>query len=495
MRWIVLLVAFAAGGCATVGPEPSALLRSGDPAVRECAEWYRDLDARVEAAGVRDAQDARLAGFPYLRASRLLASYRDAAAADERVLRELLARLQDLDLRARRIEAANLPGDAPGERDLFGERMVVQRASACAAAMREADLADPAARAALLARLAVPDDYSSASRVLGVYALSSIPFSEGVRRHQEEIRAAYRRDLALPEGASLVRYAPPGAAESLPRTLVASLLSQASANPLGIPEPGELPLDALFEAYAPVFEIEVSGDHDRFGALRWEAGSRVPGVDAADLAVYRQLAWTRYRGQVLPQLVYTLWFPERPPASANDILAGRLDGLTWRVTLAPDGEPVLFDTMHPCGCYHMFYPTPRATPLPPPEGAIEFMFSPQSLGRVAEGERVLLRVAARTHYLERVTVSRDAGSLVRYAMRPYDDLRSLPRPEGGRAGVFGPDGLVAGTERPERFLFWPMGIPSAGAMRQWGRHSTAFVGRRHFDDADLVEKRFVLDLR
>jgi hypothetical protein len=60
--------------------------------------------------------------------------------------------------------------------------------------------------------------------------------------------------------------------------------------------------------------------------------------------------------------------------------------------------------------------------------------------------------------------------------------------------AYGPDGLVPGTERAERFLFWPMGIPSAGQMRQWGRHATAFVGRRHFDDADLFEKRFVLDL-
>jgi hypothetical protein len=39
-----------------------------------------------------------------------------------------------------------------------------------------------------------------------------------------------------------------------------------------------------------------------------------------------------------------------------------------------------------------------------------------------------------------------------------------------------------------------MGIASAGAMRQWGRHATAFVGRRHFDDADLLERRFALDL-
>jgi hypothetical protein len=35
-----------------------------------------------------------------------------------------------------------------------------------------------------------------------------------------------------------------------------------------------------------------------------------------------------------------------------------------------------------------------------------------------------------------------------------------------------------------------MGITSPGAMRQWGRHPTAFVGRRHFDDARLIEQRF-----
>ena len=61
---------------------------------------------------------------------------------------------------------------------------------------------------------------------------------------------------------------------------------------------------------------------------------------------------------------------------------------------------------------------------------------------------------------------------------------------GLERSLYGVDGLVAGSERPERDLFWPMGIESAGQMRQWGRHATAFVGRRHFDDADLIERRF-----
>ena len=83
---------------------------------------------------------------------------------------------------------------------------------------------------------------------------------------------------------------------------------------------------------------------------------------------------------------------------------------------------------------------------------------------------------------------------MRYAFRPYEELRSLPRAGGVHASAFGADGLIAGTERAERFFFWPMGIASPGAMRQWGRHATAFVGRRHFDDAHLIERRFELDL-
>jgi hypothetical protein len=73
--------------------------------------------------------------------------------------------------------------------------------------------------------------------------------------------------------------------------------------------------------------------------------------------------------------------------------------------------------------------------------------------------------------------------------REYAGLRSLALDDGHRS-LFGEDALVFGTERSERFLLWPMGVPSAGAMRQWGHHATAFVGRRHFDDPGLVEAGF-----
>jgi hypothetical protein len=357
------------------------------------------------------------------------------------------------------------------------------------ARLGEAELRDSAARAKLLAQAVVPDDYTTGFRVLGLYALTKYPFFAGVREYQEGVRESFRAAHARPAR----RYLPP-AASRMPRAAQAAALASASANPLGIPEPRGEAFERLFAAHAPVFEIEQTGDYDWPGALRWGRGGEEPIVDPAEPVVYRMAAWTRYRDRVLLQLVYTIWFPERPADSPLDLLSGALDGVVWRVTLAPDGEPLVYDSMHPCGCYHMFFPTPRARPLPPPTSVLEWAFSPQSLPPAAEDERPVLRIATRTHYLERVTFSRDAGGGARYALRPYDELRSQPRPEGGRASIFGPDGLVEGTQRAERFLFWPMGIASPGGMRQWGRHATAFVGRRHFDDADLLEKRFVLQL-
>ena len=65
----------------------------------------------------------------------------------------------------------------------------------------------------------------------------------------------------------------------------------------------------------------------------------------------------------------------------------------------------------------------------------------------------------------------------------------LPGKREGRS-LYGPDSIITETERMERFILWPMGIASPGAMRQWGHHATAFVGRRHFDDPYLFERIF-----
>ncbi|MBS0336286.1 MAG: hypothetical protein JSS40_05645, partial [Proteobacteria bacterium] len=315
---------------------------SAESRVRSCAQWYGALDAAVTAAGVRDAQGTGVEGFPYLRVDRFSAALAGEARSGRPALRSLFDRLLLLDLQARSHEIANLP--AEGLKALWSGRgdpdvsAAVRETRECGRQLRDFDLERPGAGEALLSRLSVPDDYVTGYRIAGLYALSKIPFSAGVRKQLAQTQAAFARDLGATAQGTVVRYSPQSRPH-LARGPLRDILARAADNPLHVPDPSDEDMEALFAFYAPSFEVETTGDHDRPGALRWRWGP-MPEVEAADTAVYRQVAHTRYRGANLLQLVYTIWFPERPAESAGDLLAGRLDGVVFRVTLAPDGTPL-----------------------------------------------------------------------------------------------------------------------------------------------------------
>src|SRR3979490_2977105 len=266
-----------------------------------------------------------------------------------------------------------------------------RRTQECSLLLGDVDLAKPAARAALLEAAQVPDDYSDVSRVLGLYPIARLAFIAGVRRAEEELAAPFHGEPSVPPGASLIRYAPP-LSPKVERAAVAALLGRAQLDALGYPALSERELARIAAAYAPSFEIAVAADYDRFGELRWRLDSTVPSVDAAQAVVYVHPAYSRYRDgngadRILLQMVYTIWFPERPPSGGVDLLSGALDGVVWRATLAPDGEPIIYDSIHPCGCYHQFFPTPRARPRPAPDPEEEWAFRPPTLPRVSARDR------------------------------------------------------------------------------------------------------------
>ena len=116
---------------------------------------------------------------------------------------------------------------------------------------------------------------------------------------------------------------------------------------------------------------------------------------------------------------------------------------------------------------------------------------PRNAPVLASGQRMVLHINSGNHYLRGLSVSDDKTERqINYDLLPMDGLRSLPAPGGGRRSLYDQNGLIAGSERGERWLLWPMGIRSPGAMRQWGTHATAFVGRRHFDDPYLIDNAF-----
>ncbi len=485
-RTLTAVLALLLSGCAALGPGPAPA--PAEPAAQACLAWFEGLDAQVAAHGVRDAQSARLSGFPQLRIERFEAALRERAAADEAALPAWLARLAALgatgqDLELRRLPPAGLAGLG------LNRDAALARAAACRRTLLEADARPGPRRDALLARARVADAYSTTARVAGLYALTRWPFHLGVQRWQQLTQREFEATAAgRPAAWPLRRYRP----EAAPGPDPAAALAQAPRDALGVPQPDAALLQRLLRHHAPVLEVEDAGPFDRPGRVRPHRDGDWT-LDTTQPSVYVRTAHTLVQGRPALQLVYLAWFSERPARGALDLLAGRWDGLVWRVTLGPDGRPLLYDSIHACGCYHLFFPTAALQPRPAPAAGIEWVFAPAAAPAPRDGERVVLRLSSGSHYLIGLRAEA-AGEGVAYGLRDEDELRGLPpdEPTGDVAwrSLYGPDGLLPGSERGERWFFWPMGVPSAGAQRQWGHHATAFVGRRHFDDANLIDLRF-----
>ena len=479
-----LVVALSLTGCTAHLAPPASVVDSAPLSVVSCRTLYSDVDAWVKGAAVGDAQSARVSDYPYLRIDRFLAADEVKPGADSEDFDAWLARLRNLDSRARTFELRNLPDDPGGKRrESLGARL-----DACAEVLMVSDLESPAARAQLLEISRVADDYSVAKRVIGLYPFTSLPFKAGVRNLHEGIQAEFSRSLeSLSVKGRLTRYRPAPEYPPVSAQALAVLLEHANGKPQGIPDLSAVDRQRLFETFAPVFEIDIVSDDDRIGMPVW-TDDGMPSVDIGEPVVFRRISYTRFEGRTLLQLNYSVWFPSRPPDGDFDLLSGRLDAITFRVTLGRDGRPLLYDSMHDCGCYHLFVPTRRLQTKPPPHGHEEPPLIPQRLDQGAGG--LVVRIAHGTHYLQRVYFDVSVNTDHVYAMHDADVLRSLPTTQGRRRSLFQPDGLVPGTERGERWLFWPMGIAQPGAMRQWGHHATLFVGKRHFDEPHLVERYF-----
>ncbi len=482
LRVLAALAVAAAGGCAARGPLLSPPSPAG-AAERDCRALYAAVDARVERHGVRDAQAARIEGFPYLRVNRLLASFRDQARSAP-AFEAWVDALAALDAAARRAELANLPATA-GEPGSPGGTALAAPLGHCRAVLRRADARSGRLQRLLPARARVAPEYDERRRLLGLYPLTSQVVRSAVRRlHERRAPVFERAPAALAVHGQRLAYAPP-AGRPAPVPLPAG-------DALGVPRPDRAARARLFARFAPVFVVDVASDADRIGIPSWTTDGQ-PYVDTARPAVYRHLSHTRLGDRTLVQLNYVIWFPRRPRAGPLDLTAGHLDGLTLRVTLDAGGDPLLYETMHNCGCYHMFFPTAGLERTVPDGPGAEPLWVPQRAPVLGPDERLAVYLAHGTHYVQGLSGAGDIGAGARvYAFDDYDTLRSLPVPGGGRRSLFAADALVPGTARAERWLLWPTGIASPGAMRQWGRHATAFVGRRHFDDPYLIARYFAL---
>ncbi|MEX0871423.1 MAG: hypothetical protein WDZ65_06350, partial [Aquisalimonadaceae bacterium] len=480
MRFLSLLFLLVLlSACAAVPREPLALPGS-DAGDRACLAFFTALEREVLAANVRDGAGAPIPDHPWFRSSRFIHGASGHLNGDA-----LAGALLTQDRRARAMELRNLPAavsdalvaklpqtDAGTAVDDCGRRLTARLLAA-----------DPELNE-VRAGVAVADDYITWHRWAGLYPLSRYFILAGVSIWQRGTRASFATEA--PEQAPGLRFEPIWRDAVTPVAAVRRLVAAAPRDALGRLDLSELQADLLLGAYAPIIELETDQGHNRIGEPLWEAPG-TPNVNVAWPVVYTDVTYTRFNGETIPQLNYVLWFSSRPKAHALDLLGGRLDGITVRITLDNNGAPLLLETMHNCGCYHQHYPLSGLAARARPAYGEPPLVLP-SPGPPGAGERLVLRLRDRSHYVFTVYLARAESRDGRpYVLKRYHELRSLPAAEGRRS-LFQADGLVPGTRRDEQVIFWVSGVPAPGAMRQLGRHVTAFAGRRHFDDIDLLER-------
>lgn len=485
----MLLVAGCAGIDKRVAPDAPA-------GASDAWAFLSELDRLVDRHGVRDAGRFPIPGYPYLRTDRFLGAMRGRLDTPERQ-RHWVGRMQQADLEARRREIGNLPPEALAELSEWVATLTaaaaVDRTVQASELLLEADLLQEGYYERVARAASVPDEYSTPMRVFLLYPIAAFPVSMATTRVYEKYRAWHRTPPEeLPITGVLTRFAPLDTYRPLDPTALDRFFSQAGRDAFDLPKwtPGEVA--HLAEMFAPVISQDVAEDYDRFGAVGWHEG-RVT-IAYEDPVMYYYLSYAFLQGEPVVQLNYALWYTARAGKNAPAIERGPLDGLTVRLTFDRNGAVVMADVMNTCGCYHFFVPDRDRVA----EVIIKaYDFEPLVPAWLPKGfprKRLDLRVNSGWHQVQQVDAAgRDSDPAIAYSLEPYGVLESLPAGNGTRASVFSPEGIMKHSSRIEPYVFFSMGIPKVGYMRQRGHHAIKLVGREHFTNPYLLDSNFLFN--
>lgn len=468
--WPALLLLLATAACAPLQPV--------SPEVNDCRELFRQIDTSTAELGCRNAALHQPHKLPAVRTSRFWSALGNRPH-DLEGEAFYWRQLQEHDRATREEELRCLAAQPATNIDL-------------AQTMAQLDSCRPLLVAALTpaaeerqATLAVPDDYSLTMRTFGLYPLVSLPFAVAVKNAYDERREWFRRPLADFTANGVWRSVGPETTQApLSREDVAAVLARTADNPLHVPLPSELDARRLAETFAPIVVQQEADASDRWGRVSWRAGTVTIAGDAP--VVYHFYDHLLFQGEPRLRLNYVFWYQERGGDSTPWIEAGNLDGITYGVVLDRNGDVLTAQLMNNCGCYHSFFPGPRLGAQRP----VTFFPDPlvlQPFPVLAPGERPGLFLTSGWHQIVRLAPQAQAPES--YALHPYRELEALPA-AGEPQPLFNQDGIIEASARFERFLFFSMGIPSVGSMRQRGHQPITLLGREHYDDPDLLHRNF-----
>ena len=485
--WLLMFLVLMAG-CAR-WPSPTSSIQSADKGpTGECVVFFERLDQAIVAADAVDASVFRIPGYPYLRTNRFLASLAPDTDTDDR-FDTWCNRLQAQDRMARRVEIDNLSDTMLNSIAAGLDRQsLAQRIDECGNRLRRNDFESRHQRDAFRHKMAAPDEYIASRRWLGLYPLMRPFISQGVRTWHGEARQDRMDAAHTARGVPSYCYGPSSVGDI---DMARHIIQNVDVDALDIPHYTPEQQRKLFRALAPVWEIRTATEADRIGSPAWDHAGRLS-ILTDQPKTYERLSYTHFAGDILTQLNYVIWFPGRPKTGPFDIYGGWLDGIILRITLDRTGRPLLYETIHNCGCYYKAFLTDRINA----RESIDYDEPPLIFKMQTSGDnrgRLAVIVSPADHYVLDLCYPDPSHELdlIHYDLLPYDLLKRLPVPGGGHRSMFDRYGLVPGSERLERFILWPSGVHSPGAMRQWGRHAVTLIGKRHFDDPDFMDRAFV----
>jgi hypothetical protein len=486
---IIFILIGVAQGCASWGT-PQFIAESQRPAQYEL--FFNEMDTAIDQAGVRNAAFFQVSGFPYLRANRFLVALKNRLNTNAQK-QQWVQWLQQLDVEARATEIQNLPLPAvaklsAGFSELPDRKVLQERVISYSNKLLAHDQLQPNFYEVLQAAVQNSTEYSTVMQVFGLYPITVIPVAIVTHMVFDEMAAWHQLPPdQLPSSGTLTVYAP-GRAMDFSQPEIQQILIRSKQNPLEIPLPSAADRRTLVAVFAPVIIPDVAADYDKIGEVAW--GQKQLEINSDNAAAYYYFSHAFFKGEPILQINYVIWFSARNGPNSPAIERGRIDGLTVRISLSPDGSPFMVDIMNNCGCYHFYVPrkeiVEKILPIPMAIDAFVPTWLPDNFPR----RRLVIRLKSGWHQVENIGADNISSGSASYNLMAYNQLEKLPRDGHANESMFTSTGIGKNSERIEPLIFFPMGIPDIGSMRQRGHHAVKFLGRAHFDDPYLFDKHF-----
>ncbi|MCA9407551.1 MAG: hypothetical protein KC733_02590 [Candidatus Omnitrophica bacterium] len=480
-----LILTLTFQGCSSLRVHQFAA-RSDRPLSSE--NFFDIINRQIKFEKIEDVSSFQIDGFPYLRTNRFLSAFKNQDLTSEQ-FNTWIDHMFKLQLETKEKELKNLSQESLALissqlKKNFTHEELIQKSENHAKNLLIQDQKQTDFHDKIKLAIKAPSEYSAIKRIIGLYPLFYLPVKNATLRAYDKFKQWHQQPFE--------NYSPLGNLRvfGIKKTALPAHFFHSSTtyDTLGVPKmdlPNQYQLALSFAPY--IFQDTVD-TYDHFGKIIWQ--NKKVTVDTTKPTVYYYITHTFVNEKPVLQLNYSIWFIGRYGANAPWLERGALDGLTFRITLDQNGQPLLLDVINNCACYHLLIPKKEAiTRIKDPVSGIQPLIARWLPKQYPENPLKLLLTTG-WHQLQRIDAENPPEEFISYNLLPYSDLESLSHTDGYRENVFNNHGIMKNSSRIEPLFFFPSGINKVGYMRQREHHPIKLIGQAHFTDPNLLEDLF-----